>query len=92
MRTLQAREIIRIIKDNNLVEHTAKAGEALTSALNDVFSRHSNLVSGYRGQGDGTFQAFDFPDPQTRDKYLGKMRSKGILQVSLSLHVCNDQR
>ncbi|BEJ12516.1 hypothetical protein CspHIS471_0209760 [Cutaneotrichosporon sp. HIS471] len=78
MRTLQAREIIRVIKEFNLVEHTRKTGEVLTTALTDVFSRHQNLVSNHRGQDVATFQAFDFPSAAVRDAFVGKMRTNGV--------------
>jgi 4-aminobutyrate aminotransferase/(S)-3-amino-2-methylpropionate transaminase len=78
MRTLQAREIIKVIRDNNLVEHTRKTGDVLTAALGDVFSRNQNLVSGHRGQDEATFQAFDLPTPAVRDQVASKMRSKGV--------------
>ncbi|BEI81816.1 hypothetical protein CcaverHIS002_0209760 [Cutaneotrichosporon cavernicola] len=78
MRTLQAREIIRVIKEFNLVEHTRKTGEVLTTALTDVFSRHQNLVSNHRGQDVATFQAFDFPSAAVRDAFVGKMRANGV--------------
>jgi 4-aminobutyrate aminotransferase/(S)-3-amino-2-methylpropionate transaminase len=78
MRTLQAREIIRVIKEFNLVEHTRQTGDVLTKALTDVFSRHQNLVSNHRGQDVATFQAFDFATPAARDAFVGKMRANGV--------------
>jgi len=78
MRTLQAREIIKVIRENNLVEHTRKTGEVLTAAFTDIFSRYPNLASGHRGQEEATFQAFDMPSPEIRDKFLAKMRANGV--------------
>lgn len=82
MRTLQAREIIRVIKEFNLVEHTRQTGDVLTKALNDVLSRHQNLVSNHRGQHVATFQAFDFINPAARDAFVGKMRANGVQCVN----------
>lgn len=78
MRTLQAREIINIIRENKLVDHTRKTGDVLTKTLTDIFSRNENLVSGHRGQEEATFQAFDLPSPQVRDAFIAKMRANGI--------------
>jgi 4-aminobutyrate aminotransferase/(S)-3-amino-2-methylpropionate transaminase len=78
MRALQAREIIRIIKDNDLVNYTRATGDVLTAALSDVFSRHQGLVENHRGQDEATFQAFDIANQQKRDQFLGKMRAAGV--------------
>jgi 4-aminobutyrate aminotransferase/(S)-3-amino-2-methylpropionate transaminase len=78
MRTLQAREIIKVIKDNNLVEHTRKTGDVLTAALTDIFSRYPQFGQNHRGQEEATFQAWDMPTPEIRDQFLAKMRVKGI--------------
>lgn len=78
MRALQAREIIRIIKDNKLVDYTRATGDVLTAALNDVFARHQGLVENHRGQDEATFQAFDIADQKKRDQFLGKMRAAGV--------------
>jgi 4-aminobutyrate aminotransferase/(S)-3-amino-2-methylpropionate transaminase len=78
MRTLQAREMIKIIRDNNLVEHTRKTGDVLTAALGDVLGRHQGLVLNHRGQNEATFQAFDFVTAAKRDAFVAKMRSKGV--------------
>ncbi|KAL1413286.1 4-aminobutyrate transaminase [Vanrija albida] len=78
MRTLQARELIKVIRDNNLVEHTATTGKKLAATLGDIFSRNEGVISNHRGQTDGTFQAFDFETPAKRDAFVAKMRANGI--------------
>nr|ODN95555.1 4-aminobutyrate aminotransferase [Cryptococcus depauperatus CBS 7855] len=80
IRALQARKMIQLIGENNLVAHTAVTGQLLFSSLSSVFS--SSAVSGkvynLRGQGQGTYIAWDMASPQMRDTFLSKMRNNGI--------------
>ncbi|KAL7420598.1 4-aminobutyrate transaminase [Cryptotrichosporon argae] len=78
MRALQAKQTIALIKKHDLVAHTASTGRELAAALADVFARFPNIVSGHRGQDDGTFQAFDFTTPAQRDAFCAKMKRAGV--------------
>jgi 4-aminobutyrate aminotransferase/(S)-3-amino-2-methylpropionate transaminase len=74
---MQARKIIEIIQKNNLVQHTAKQGESLASALTALFKSEQKVES-LRGHGEGTFLSWDFVTPKLRDSFVGHMRNNGV--------------
>lgn len=78
MRAMQANKIIDVIKEHDLVAHTAKTGERLYSRLDDMFKGKGDLVRNLRGKGLGTFIAWDFHDAKTRDKFATTMRKNGV--------------
>ncbi|WWD20158.1 4-aminobutyrate aminotransferase [Kwoniella shandongensis] len=80
IRTLQAREMLKLIKENDLVSHTSQIGAFLSSSFESLFSSPvaSGKVMNFRGQGEGTYLAWDMASPQMRDQFLGKMRLHGI--------------
>ncbi|WWC73536.1 4-aminobutyrate aminotransferase [Kwoniella pini CBS 10737] len=80
IRALQAREMIRLIKQHNLVQHTASTGSLLADSFKSVFgsSVASGKVMNFRGEGDGTYLAWDMATPQLRDTFVGKMRVNGV--------------
>jgi 4-aminobutyrate aminotransferase/(S)-3-amino-2-methylpropionate transaminase len=80
IRALQAREMIRVIKDHNLVEATASVGHTLFSALS-ALSRTPHgapLIQNLRGQDRGTFIAFDAETPAKRDELVARLKMKGV--------------
>ncbi|GAA6039357.1 hypothetical protein JCM8097_002814 [Rhodosporidiobolus ruineniae] len=80
IRALQAREMIRIIKKNDLVAHTARVGEYLYSgleALQKVAGVEGKLIN-LRGRGEGTYVAFDLPTSAKRDAFVKAMRLEGV--------------
>ncbi|OCF37150.1 4-aminobutyrate aminotransferase [Kwoniella heveanensis BCC8398] len=81
MRALQARKMIDIIRQHNLVSHTASTGASLASSFKSLFasSAAAGKVSNFRGEGDGTYLAWDLATPAMRDSFVGKMRNHGIL-------------
>ncbi|PWN28623.1 4-aminobutyrate transaminase [Jaminaea rosea] len=78
-RAMQASEIVKIIEENGLVEHTAQVGAQLYEALRGLSARHPGLIQNLRGKGQGTFLAFDCETPAQRDELVGRMRNKGVL-------------
>lgn len=81
IRALQAREMIKVIKDNDLVAHTASVGSYLYSALADLSHKAqggSRGIQNLRGQDCGTFIAWDCESAEMRDQFVSKMRSKGV--------------
>ncbi|OXC68744.1 4-aminobutyrate aminotransferase [Cryptococcus neoformans] len=80
IRALQARKMIQLIAENNLVSHTAATGDLLVSSLSSVFASPAaaGKVFNFRGQGEGTYLAWDMASPQMRDAFLGKMRKAGV--------------
>lgn len=71
--------MIKIIRDNNLVEHTSQVGKHLYDGLHSIFSGvGQGKMLNLRGKNTGTFIAFDCETPAKRDQFLASMRSKGI--------------
>lgn len=82
---LQCREIINIVRDNKLVEHTAAIGVKLQDALATLFKQApQHQISNLRGV--GTFIAWDFSTPGSRDKFLALMKANGVIMGG-----CGDQ-
>ena len=82
-KALIARETIKVIREQDLVQKTAQVGSDLYKALKDMAKSGAGAgkMSSVRGQ--GTFLAFDMPDAAQRDAFVGKMRSKGVNMVCL---------
>jgi len=69
-------ETVKVIKQEQLVEKTAKTGEYLLQGLKSAEKKHSNLVLNSRGL--GTFCALDFQTAQLRDKAIRSLHQNGI--------------
>ncbi|ODO06904.1 4-aminobutyrate aminotransferase [Cryptococcus amylolentus CBS 6273] len=80
IRALQARKMIQLIEENSLVSHTATIGSILAACLSQVFSSSAatDKVANFRGQGEGTYLAWDMASPEMRDAFVGKMRKAGV--------------
>ncbi|WVQ75107.1 4-aminobutyrate aminotransferase [Cryptococcus sp. DSM 104548] len=80
IRALQARKMIQLIAQHDLVAHTATTGTLLSTALSTLFSSPfaSGKVSNFRGQGQGTYLAWDMASPEMRDRFVGRMRREGV--------------
>jgi len=76
VRALQAKVIIDEIYDNKLLENVQITGDYLKGELHSLEKKYPSLVSRVRGQ--GTFLAFDLPDPTKQAKLLGLLRSSGV--------------
>ena len=68
---------LRIIENENLVEHAGNMGYYLLSKLKDVQNEFHGLVSNARGQ--GLFSAFDLPDNESRDKLAELIFEEGVI-------------
>lgn len=78
-RTLQAREILRIIKRDDLVANTAKVGAYVYDILKQLStSTGQGKMFSLRGEGQGTFIAWDAQTPEKRDELIKRMRARGI--------------
>lgn len=79
-RALQAREILRVVREDHLLENTAKVGGYIYENLeklsqsNDGNEKMFNL----RGKDQGTFIAWDAETPEKRDEVIKRMRAKGV--------------
>lgn len=80
IRALQAREIINVIKSENLLERTANVGDYLYSSLAQLAKSGAGLshIQNLRGKDQGTFIAFDCETPAARDQFVAGMRNAGV--------------
>lgn len=81
IRALQAREMIKVIKDNDLVASTAAVGAHLYDSLLHLAKTApggSKGIQSLRGKDCGTFIAWDCETPAMRDSFVAKMREKGV--------------
>lgn len=80
MRALQARKMIQLIKEHDLISHTAATGALLASKLKKLFASPaaSGKILNFRGEGSGTFLSWDLETPAKRDEFVAKMRKAGV--------------
>lgn len=80
VRALQAREMISVINRDSLVQNTSDVGDYLYSALAALARTPAGEphILNLRGKDCGTFISFDCASPEVRDKFVAKMRSKGV--------------
>jgi L-lysine 6-transaminase len=64
---VRSAKIMEIIQEDNLCNNAAVMGEYLQSQLIDISERYP-IISNVRGK--GLLTAFDFPDKDTRDKFI----------------------
>lgn len=74
-RTLLFRAIIREIERLDLVRNTAETGDYLYAGLADLANKYPKEIQNLRGQGQGTFIAWDSP---RRDEVLRKAKEVGV--------------
>merc|ERR1712000_337584 len=74
-RAILFRAIINEIERLNLVENAATVGDYLYNGIANLSKRYPEHFQNLRGQGQGTFIAFDNPK---RDEFLAKMKGLGI--------------
>ena len=85
IRALQAAKQISIINQNDLVAHIASIGNALYADLENASNRHQGKMMNLRGQGQGTFIAWDMASAEIRDRLLGRMRVRGVNMAGVSV-------
>lgn len=74
-RAILFRAIIQEIERLNLVENTAQTGDYLYSGLERIAEQYPNEIQNLRGQGQGTFIAWDSPK---RDDFLKRAKGLGV--------------
>ncbi|EGY23133.1 hypothetical protein VD0002_g7986 [Verticillium dahliae] len=62
-RVIMCKAVIEEILDNKLVEQCARVGDLLYAEISKLAERHPEQVQNLRGKGQGTFIAFDTPQP-----------------------------
>ena len=70
---------LEIIENENLLENANKMGKELGSLLNKLQKKYPNLIKNARNR--GLFGAFDFPDPETRDKVNDMILEEGTMML-----------
>jgi L-lysine 6-transaminase len=66
---IRASQILRIIKEDNLIENAAETGKYLQMRLTELAKRHP-VITNVRGH--GMLTAFNFPDSVRRDRFITK--------------------
>jgi hypothetical protein len=74
-RVLLFNAIYDFINKHNLVSHTADIGAHVYGEIEKLQKKFPNDIQNLRGQGQGTFIAWDCP---WRDEFTKKMRAKGV--------------
>ncbi|MCO5549510.1 hypothetical protein L7F22_002982 [Adiantum nelumboides] len=78
-RALQAREILRVVRENKLLENTSKVGAYIYENLENLTQTNGKgKMFNLRGKDQGTFIAWDAETPEKRDEVIKKMRLKGV--------------
>ncbi len=73
---VRATQLLRIIRDEDLLTHAAESGAYLLERLRWLAARHA-CVSAVRGR--GLMCAFDLPDPQFRNRLREACFARGML-------------
>lgn len=73
-----ARTIVQEVVANDLVSATAATGAHLFSNLSALFQKYPDHAANLRGEGMGTFIAWDSPSADHRAKFLLACRAKGV--------------
>jgi L-lysine 6-transaminase len=64
---VRSSKILEIIEEDNLCNNAAQMGDYLQSQLTEISEKHT-IISNVRGK--GLLTAFDFPNKNTRDKFV----------------------
>ena len=75
---VRSSKIMEIIDEDNLCENAAQMGQYLQDNLADIASRHP-IMTNVRGK--GLLTAFDFPDKETRDKFINLGLDKHVMYL-----------
>jgi 4-aminobutyrate aminotransferase / (S)-3-amino-2-methylpropionate transaminase len=78
VRALVAKAILGEIKRLDLVKNVKETGEYLYDGLQRLSNRFPTRIMHLRGQGEGTFIAWDETSVESRDKFLQKMKKFGV--------------
>ena len=78
IRALTAKAIIGEIERLDLLNNVRETGDYLYSGLEKISKRFPKRIQNLRGQGEGTFIAWDESSVPARDKFLGNMKKFGV--------------
>jgi 4-aminobutyrate aminotransferase/(S)-3-amino-2-methylpropionate transaminase len=78
VRALTAQAIITEIKRLDLLKNVRETGEYLYDGLAKLSQRFPHHIANLRGQGEGTFIAWDESSTAARDKFLKDMKKFGV--------------
>lgn len=73
---VRSARFLEIMKEEKLLENTAKMGERLIKGLQDLAGASKNFVSNVRGR--GMMVAFDVPDQAKRNSMIDLMKTNGL--------------
>src|SRR5437667_11558972 len=86
VRALTAQVITSEIKRLDLLDNVKETGNYLYKNLDNLSKRFPLRIQNLRGQGEGTFIAWDESNTPTRDKFLGRMKKLGVNLVPTGDH------
>lgn len=69
-------EILKVIKEDNLLDRVNRTGNVLKSGLLAIEKEFPHILNSTRGR--GTFLAINLKDSEARDKAVGKLKMKGV--------------
>ncbi|OZJ06225.1 hypothetical protein BZG36_00764 [Bifiguratus adelaidae] len=75
VRAMQAAQIVKEIKSNNLLENVRDTGSYVMNELAGISKKYPKLEN---VRGEGTFIAFDLPTAEQRDAVIAEMRKRGV--------------
>ncbi|XP_037813046.1 4-aminobutyrate aminotransferase, mitochondrial [Lucilia sericata] len=73
---LMLEQVIKTIKQDNLLEQVNKSGKVLKSGLLDLEKEFPTIINSIRGR--GTYLAFNCKNAQTRDDIINKFKMQGL--------------
>ncbi|XP_065367166.1 4-aminobutyrate aminotransferase, mitochondrial [Calliphora vicina] len=73
---LMLEQVLKTIKQDNLLEQVNKSGKVLKSGLLDLEKEFPTIINSTRGR--GTFLAFNCKNSQTRDDIVNKFKMQGL--------------
>uniref|UniRef100_A0A0K0F0C5 (S)-3-amino-2-methylpropionate transaminase n=1 Tax=Strongyloides venezuelensis TaxID=75913 RepID=A0A0K0F0C5_STRVS len=68
-------KVVKVIKEQRLVEQAKIVGGILKTGLEDIKSRNDKILN---LRGVGTYVAFDLPTPELRDKFIEEACNSGL--------------
>jgi 4-aminobutyrate aminotransferase / (S)-3-amino-2-methylpropionate transaminase len=78
VRALVAQAIIGEIKALDLLKNVRETGDYLYNGLDKLSKRFPDRISNLRGQGEGTFIAWNESSTAARDNFIQEMKKFGV--------------
>ncbi|TVQ77628.1 MAG: L-lysine 6-transaminase [Bradymonadales bacterium] len=76
---LRSLQFMKIIREENLLEHVRKLGEEMLGSLRELSAKEARMTN---VRGLGLWMAFDLPDQATRDRYLKSCWANRLMILS----------